>query len=225
MHSMPASTVRRASVVGSTAGIGSRRVRAPSKRPPARRHLSKNGARSHTRSLMRGRLRNGSTTSRPSPATSFTWLRQVHRARPFTVIAHEPHTPDPAREPVRERGLEMTLDPGDDVEHRLVLRGRHPRRRRTRRCRRRARAGHRASQRRPLVSHFPPGQAGECTSAGASGKIAHGRMSGNPARRGPNQAFRIPAAHRRGDGLRGNGLDGVDGASAVTPARAGIRKG
>ena len=93
MHSMPASTARRASVPGATAGIGSRRVVAPSNRPPARRHLSKNGARSHTRSLMRGRLRSGSMTSRPSPATSFTWLRHVHRARPFTVIAHEPHTP------------------------------------------------------------------------------------------------------------------------------------
>ena len=43
----------------------------------------------------------------------------VHRHCARPAHAHA------AREPVRQRGFEMPLDPGDDVEHRLVLRRRH----------------------------------------------------------------------------------------------------
>ena len=45
------------------------------------------------RSLITGRLSSGPISSRPLPATLATWVRQVQRGWPFTVMAQEPHTP------------------------------------------------------------------------------------------------------------------------------------
>ncbi len=63
------------------------------KPPFARAHLSKNGAMSTTRSRMIGRLPSGPTRMRPCRATRATWVRQVQRGPPLTVMAHEPHMP------------------------------------------------------------------------------------------------------------------------------------
>ncbi len=42
---------------------------------------------------MTGRLRSGATDS-PVPSSTFlTWVRQVQRGLPLTVIAQEPHMP------------------------------------------------------------------------------------------------------------------------------------
>jgi hypothetical protein len=38
-------------------------------------------------------FRSGSIAISPSAATLETWVRQVQRGRPFTVIAQEPHMP------------------------------------------------------------------------------------------------------------------------------------
>ncbi len=62
-------------------------------RPFARAHLSKNSRMSVTRSRITGRFASGAISSAPSPATASTCVRQVQRARPLTVIAHEPHMP------------------------------------------------------------------------------------------------------------------------------------
>ena len=78
---------------GGTCTKSSRRVAPPRKRPWATAHLSKKGAISVTRSRTTWRLPRGAISRRPSPATLSTWVRQVQRARPFTVIAHEPHMP------------------------------------------------------------------------------------------------------------------------------------
>jgi len=45
------------------------------------------------RSLMTGRFSNGPISSLPSSATFETWVRQVQRGRPLTVMAHDPHMP------------------------------------------------------------------------------------------------------------------------------------
>ena len=49
------------------------------------------------KSLITARFSSGPISSRPLPAafatTFVTWVRQVQRGRPLTVIAHEPHTP------------------------------------------------------------------------------------------------------------------------------------
>ena len=42
---------------------------------------------------MTGRLRNGAMRSRPPAAARWTWVRQVQRGLPFTVMAQEPHMP------------------------------------------------------------------------------------------------------------------------------------
>jgi hypothetical protein len=56
-------------------------------------HLSKKASISQARSLTRFMLRRGSIVSWPSLATRLTWVRQVQRGVPFTVIAQEPQTP------------------------------------------------------------------------------------------------------------------------------------
>ena len=88
---------RRPRAAPSTPGRSSRirRVASPSGRtmPFARAHLSKNSRMSVTRSRITGRFASGAISSAPSPATASTCVRQVQRARPLTVIAHEPHMP------------------------------------------------------------------------------------------------------------------------------------
>ena len=45
------------------------------------------------KSLMTGKFSNGPISSRPLPATFDTWVRQVQRGLPLTVMAQEPQTP------------------------------------------------------------------------------------------------------------------------------------
>ena len=42
---------------------------------------------------MTGRFDSGAISSVPSRRDLRTWVRQVQRATPLTVIAHEPHMP------------------------------------------------------------------------------------------------------------------------------------
>jgi len=93
MHSMPAFAAMRSGEAGSMRAKSSWRVLAPRKRPFARAHLSKNSPMSVARSLMTGRFASGAISSE-SPSTTFdTCVRQVQRATPLTLIAHEPHMP------------------------------------------------------------------------------------------------------------------------------------
>ena len=65
----------------------------PLKKPRASVHLVKNSRMSVAKSLITGKLFKGAI-SRLSPSTIFaTWVRQVQRALPLTVMAHEPHIP------------------------------------------------------------------------------------------------------------------------------------
>src|SRR3981081_2875718 len=102
MHSIPASTFFLSAESGGTRAKSSRFVLVPPKLPFARAHLSKNSRMSVTRSRITGRLRSGPITSLFSRATLSTWVRQVQRGTPFTLIAHEPHMP--TRQGEREGG-------------------------------------------------------------------------------------------------------------------------
>ena len=93
MHSIAASTARRAFDAGAIVAKSSWRVAVGTNCPFARAHLSKNSRMSVTRSRITGRCASGAISSAPSPATASTCVRQVQRARPLTVIAHEPHMP------------------------------------------------------------------------------------------------------------------------------------
>src|ERR1700694_6113906 len=102
MHSIPASTFFLSAESGGTRASSSCLVLLPPKLPFARAHLSKNSRMSVTRSRITGRLRRGAITRLFSRETLSTWVRQVQRGTPFTVIAHEPHMPTGAGE--RETG-------------------------------------------------------------------------------------------------------------------------
>ena len=93
MHSMAASASLRFLLWGEISAGASLRVAVPTKVLPARFHFWKNSRMSTTRSLMRGMLRSGSITITPPSSTRLTWVRQVQRGLPLTVIAQEPQTP------------------------------------------------------------------------------------------------------------------------------------
>ena len=85
--------IRRCGVSGEMSLTGSARVVVGLNAPLASCHFSKNGAMSAARSLITGRLASGAISSRPFSTTLETCVRQVHRGRPLTVMAQEPHTP------------------------------------------------------------------------------------------------------------------------------------
>ena len=93
MHSIPALAATRSGELESTRAKSSLRVALGKKRPSARAHLSKNSRMSVTRSFTTGRLASGAIWI-ALPLTTFdTWVRQVQRATPFTVMAQAPHMP------------------------------------------------------------------------------------------------------------------------------------
>ena len=91
MHSMPASAALRSGSSGRTGSSGG--ALEGTNRASASRHFSKKGAMSTARSRMTGRFLSGPMRTRPLRAACETWVRQVHRGRPLTVIAQEPHMP------------------------------------------------------------------------------------------------------------------------------------
>ncbi len=93
MHSIPASTARRSGLSGGIRAGGSAAPAEGTTEPPAFRHFSKNPVMSVTRSRITGAFPKGPMRSRPAGATLATWLRQVQRGRPLTVMAQEPHIP------------------------------------------------------------------------------------------------------------------------------------
>src|SRR6202011_4029181 len=93
MHSIAASAARRAALPGVMVSIGSSRVFEGTNEPLACRHFSKKGRISVARSLITGKFSSGPISIRPPAETFATWVRHVHRGRPLTIIAHEPHTP------------------------------------------------------------------------------------------------------------------------------------
>src|SRR5512145_2830736 len=93
MHSIAASAAARSLADGGTKAKSSDRDAAGEKTPLARVHFSKNSVMSQTRSLITGKFRNGATVSRPPRVALSTWVRQVQRGRPLTVMAHDPHMP------------------------------------------------------------------------------------------------------------------------------------
>src|SRR2546430_16422197 len=99
MHSIPASAFLLSAESGATGAKSSRLVLVPAKLPFARAHLSKNPRMSVPRSRITGRLRSGAITSLFPRATLSTWVRQVQRGTPFTLIAHEPHMPTRQAQP------------------------------------------------------------------------------------------------------------------------------
>src|SRR4029079_13752568 len=98
MHSIALLAVKRAGSSGRIGAIGSARVFDGANTPLARCHLSKHSRMSAARSLITGRLASGPIVSLPPLATFDTWVRQVQRGLPFTVIAQEPHMPTPQAE-------------------------------------------------------------------------------------------------------------------------------
>jgi hypothetical protein len=93
MHSIAASAAIRAGLSGLIGSMSSLRVREGAKAPFACCHFSKKGRMSVARSLITGRFSSGPILSWPRTATRDTCVRQVHRGRPFTVMAQEPHMP------------------------------------------------------------------------------------------------------------------------------------
>src|SRR5690242_15817018 len=93
MHSIAASTALRDGVWGLIGATGSFLVCVGANAPLACCHFSKNGCMSVVRSLITGKFASGPICRLPVPATLATWVRQVQRGLPLTVIAHEPQTP------------------------------------------------------------------------------------------------------------------------------------
>jgi hypothetical protein len=93
IHSIAALAAIRIGLSGLIAGTGSSRVSVGAKAPFASCQRSKNLVMSVARSLMTGRFSNGPISSRRCSATFATWVRQVQRGRPLTVMAHDPHMP------------------------------------------------------------------------------------------------------------------------------------
>src|SRR3954468_8754108 len=121
MHSIAASTRARSRLAGGTTANGSARERVGANWPRARAHLSKNSRMSHARSRTTGILRSGAISSLPEPETLETCVRQVPRAPPGAGHPARAAHADAAGEAVGERRIDAALDPGDDVEHRLVV--------------------------------------------------------------------------------------------------------
>ena len=93
MHSMPASIATRPGESEAMRTKASLRVALDANWPRARAHLSKNSRMSVTRSFTTGRLASGPIWM-ALPFTTFdTWVRQVQRATPLTVMAQAPHMP------------------------------------------------------------------------------------------------------------------------------------
>src|SRR5688572_1094040 len=93
MHSIPASTAFRSTEAGGTTAKGSAFVALPEKLPLALAHLSKNSRMSVTRSRITGRFFNGAMDKASFFKTRSTWVLQVQRGTPLTVMAQEPHIP------------------------------------------------------------------------------------------------------------------------------------
>src|SRR5215467_12839769 len=93
MHSMAALAARRAGLSGVIASVSSWRVLVGMNAPLASRHFSKKRVISVARSLITGRFSSGPILRPPFLTTFDTWVRQVQRGRPLTVMAQEPQTP------------------------------------------------------------------------------------------------------------------------------------
>src|SRR3954463_13390603 len=93
MHSIALLASTRAGLSGAMGSTGSARVFDGANTPLASCHFSKKARMSAARSLITGRLASGPIVSLPLDATFATWVRQVQRGLPFTVIAQEPHMP------------------------------------------------------------------------------------------------------------------------------------
>src|SRR3954451_11513186 len=107
MHSIARSAAIHASLVGNTGATSSRLVVEGAKTPFAACHFSKKGVMSTARSLMIGKFSSGAISTEPFLATAEICVRQVHRGRPLTVIAQDPHMP--TRQANRYDSVESTL--------------------------------------------------------------------------------------------------------------------